>query len=89
MKKYQVIVVDCKTNDIFILATKPDYKSCTEFVSIYITKNFETDGWTKCVLTSNNSVSIYQYSYIFPKSLRYKIHIVEFNEDNIKDDKMI
>lgn len=81
MQKYQVIKVDCHTNNIEILSTELDFKSAIEFLGIYLNKNFDSSGWAKC-FWDNNSVSIYEYSYIFPKRLKYKLHISIY-DDNV------
>jgi hypothetical protein len=79
-KKFQVIKVDCGTNDVEILATHENYSSSTEFLTIYLKKNFDLNDFCKCVHNNNSSVSIYEYGYIFPKRLSQKIHIVEFED---------
>jgi hypothetical protein len=84
MQKFQVIKVDCQSNDIEILSTLQDYKSSTEFLSLYLNKNFEMDSWTKCVCNNNNSVSVFEYGYIFPKKLKFKIHIVAYTDARIE-----
>ncbi len=79
-KKFQVIKVDCGTNDVEILATHENYSSSTEFLTIYLKKNFDLDDWQKCICNNNGSVSVYAYSYIFRKRLTHKIHIIEFED---------
>jgi hypothetical protein len=76
--KYHVIMVSTEDHDVHILNTCYQYQEAAEFMNNYIDKNFEIDNYLKVYYNNKNSVSIYKYYMLFPKSCTYKFHIVKY-----------
>ena len=82
--KYNIVLVDCVTNEAQILNTTGSFNDAVAYVAHYIEATFKLDEWLKCLHLSEWSVAVYRYFYIFPKVLTHKIHIIKFN-DSIND----
>lgn len=78
-QKLQVIKVNPEYN-IEILGTFDAYSDASEFLNMYIDKEFILNDYQKCVHNNHSAMTIYQYHYIFPKELVCKIHIIHYND---------
>lgn len=80
MTKFQVINVCCKTNDVKILGTFLDYEQAISFLTSNIAEQFKPNDYLKCYHESKFTISIFEYYYVFPKRLIYKLHIIPFDD---------
>lgn len=79
-KKFHVVIVnnDCSVQ---ILYTTPHLNDCHLFMAEYISEKMNIDGrFSKAYHDNENTISIYNYHYILPKSLRCKICVIEYCE---------
>lgn len=80
--KFQVIQIDTSTYKLTHLGTFSDYDKAISYMNNHIELNIELHDFKKCYHNDKNTVSIYEYYYLFPKKLVSKIHIMEFVENN-------
>lgn len=76
-EKYQVIKSNCDLSTE-IIATLYTYSEAVEHLNLYIKNNFELSEFLKIYHDNENTMSMFQYHYIFPKKLIAKFHIVKY-----------
>lgn len=80
-KKYHVLMVnsDCTAT---ILYTTPQLNECHLFIAEYMNEKLQLDGkFQKAYYETENIISVYNYHYLFPKSLKCKISVIDYIED--------
>lgn len=78
--KYHVLLINGNDLNITILYTTDDKPSCYQFMSEYLKdKNLDNRN-TKAYHESENIICIYDYHYIFSKTLKYKIILIEYRD---------
>lgn len=76
--KFQVVLTNCLTHDVKIIGTYHEYDKSIAFLTEYIETQFHPDSYVKCFHDSKYTVSIFEYYYLFPKRMIYKVHIIPY-----------
>lgn len=81
VKKFQLITTDATTNVATILFTTEDYTQAITSLNNYVDKTFEIDSkWIKASFENERTVSVYNYFWLWPKKLMFKISVVEYQD---------
>ena len=76
--KYHVMLINCDYS-VKILFTTNTLSDCHLFISEHIKEKFNVDGkFVKAHHDDETTISIYNYHYIMPKSLKCKLMIVSY-----------